>query len=89
VKQKTAIITIVIALVLAVTTALYIVRATEDRVTADFVARVDRFAIPADWKQESEIVRPERFLCMSPNPCPASPSAGMQAKRPPWMNSSQ
>ncbi|WP_320535769.1 hypothetical protein [Pseudarthrobacter sp. IC2-21] len=70
-KQKTAIITIVIALVLAVTTALYIVRATEDRVTADFVARVDRFAIPADWKQESEIVRPERFLCMSPNPCPS------------------
>lgn len=71
-KQKTAITTIVIAvLVVAVTAVLFAVRAAEDRVTADLVARVDRFAIPADWKKESDIVRPERFLCMSPNPCPS------------------
>lgn len=45
--------------------------AAEDRVTADLVARVDRFSIPPAWTQLDDIVRPERFLCMSTNPCPS------------------
>lgn len=35
------------------------------------VSRAGRFAIPADWKLTEEIVRSERFLCMSTNPCPS------------------
>jgi hypothetical protein len=30
-----------------------------------------RFAIPADWKLTRETVRPERFICISTNPCPS------------------
>jgi hypothetical protein len=72
VKRKTAIIVAVITgLVVAVVASLFLVRVAEDRVTQDLVSRVDHFSIPADWVQESEIVRPERFLCMSTNPCPS------------------
>jgi len=42
----------------------------ENRVTDDFVARANRFAIPADWTQLSDIVRREQFPCLSTNPCP-------------------
>ncbi|QHK19489.1 hypothetical protein GU243_06730 [Pseudarthrobacter psychrotolerans] len=71
-KRTTAfIVAVITVLFVAVTASLFLVRAAEDRVTADLVARVDRFAIPADWKQLDDIVRPERFLCMSTNPCPS------------------
>lgn len=50
---------------------LFLVRAAEDRVTRDLVARVDRFSIPPTWTRLDDIVRPERFLCMSTNPCPS------------------
>lgn|GEM_PF-1496383 len=43
----------------------------ENKVTDDFVARVNRFAIPPSWTQLSEIVRGEQLLCMSTNPCPS------------------
>lgn len=66
---------IVVAAVLAalsvVVAMLVLVRAAEDRVTADLAARVDVFAIPPAWKLESEVIRPERFLCTDTNPCPS------------------
>jgi hypothetical protein len=46
-------------------------RSSEDRVTADMLSRVERFAIPSDWQLEAETVRSERFLCMDTNPCPS------------------
>lgn len=70
-RRSGIIIAVITVLFVAVTASLFLVRAAEDRVTADLVARVDRFAIPADWKQLDDIVRPERFLCMSTNPCPS------------------
>ncbi|BCW78866.1 hypothetical protein [Arthrobacter sp. NicSoilC5] len=51
--------------------AFFIIRTAEDRVTADMVSRAGRFGIPADWKLAQEIVRPERFMCISTNPCPS------------------
>ena len=53
------------------TIAFFIVRSAEDEATADMLARAGRFAIPSDWKLTDEIVRSERFLCMSTNPCPS------------------
>jgi hypothetical protein len=72
VKRKTAIIVAVITgLVVAVAASLFLVRAAEDRVTQDLLSRVDHFSIPPGWIQTDDIVRPERFLCMSTNPCPS------------------
>ena len=51
--------------------AFFLVQSAEEKVTADMLARAGRFAIPADWKLTDEIVRSERFLCMSTNPCPS------------------
>lgn len=63
---------IILAAVLVVGAAVYFfVRSAEDKVTADMVSRADRFAIPADWKVEADIVRREMFLCISTNPCPS------------------
>lgn len=63
---------IILAAVLVIGAAAYFfVRSEEDRVTADMVARADRFAIPADWKVEDDVVRREMFLCISTNPCPS------------------
>jgi hypothetical protein len=63
---------LVLALILVLGAAAYfLVRSAEDRVTADMLSRVERFAIPSDWQMEDEIVRTERFLCMSTNPCPS------------------
>jgi hypothetical protein len=47
------------------------VRSAEDKVTADVVARAERFTIPAGWKLRDNIVRREMFLCISTNPCPS------------------
>lgn len=69
VKRKTGV--IIAAVLVLAAAAFFFVRAAEDRVTDDLVSRVDRFAIPATWTLESEIVRPERFLCMDTNPCPS------------------
>lgn len=57
-------------LLLAVT-ALFVIRSAEDKVTDRMLSQADRFAIPADWKLAEEIVRPERFMCISTNPCPS------------------
>ncbi|WPU11137.1 hypothetical protein [Pseudarthrobacter oxydans] len=63
---------LVFAVVLALgVTAHFMVRSAEDKVTADMLSRAGRFAIPADWKPADEIVRPERFMCISTNPCPS------------------
>lgn len=63
---------LVLALILVLgATAYFLVRSAEDRVTADMLSRVERFAIPSDWQVEDEVVRPERFLCISTNPCPS------------------
>lgn len=51
--------------------AFFLVQSAEEKVTADMLARAGRFAIPSDWKLTDEIVRSERFLCMSTNPCPS------------------
>jgi hypothetical protein len=69
VKHKLWLVLAVI-LVLAAT-AHFMVRSAEDRVTAEMLSRAGRFAIPADWKLTDEIVRPERFMCISTNPCPS------------------
>ncbi|MGM9470817.1 hypothetical protein ACS5PJ_02290 [Pseudarthrobacter sp. YS3] len=68
-KRKTVI--IVGAVLLLVAAGLFLVRASEDRVTVDLVSRADRFSIPPTWTKRDDIVRPERFLCMSTNPCPS------------------
>ncbi len=39
--------------------------------TDRMLSGAERFAIPADWKLADEIVRPERFMCISTNPCPS------------------
>lgn len=51
--------------------AFFLVQSAEEKVTADMLARAGRFAIPPDWQLTDEIVRSERFLCMSTNPCPS------------------
>jgi hypothetical protein len=51
--------------------AFFVVRSAEDKVTDDMLSRTARFAIPADWKLTDETVRPERFMCISTNPCPS------------------
>ncbi|OAE01607.1 hypothetical protein A6A22_09385 [Arthrobacter sp. OY3WO11] len=51
--------------------AFFLVQSAEEKVTADMLARAGRFAIPSEWKLTDEIVRSERFLCMSTNPCPS------------------
>ena len=61
---------VILALIVAVGAFLF-TKSAEDRVTADIVARADRFAIPADWNVQNDIVRGERFLCRSSNPCPS------------------
>jgi hypothetical protein len=61
----------VLALLSVVAAGLFVVRAAEDRVTQDLVARVDRFSIPPTWTRLDDVVRPERFLCISTNPCPS------------------
>jgi hypothetical protein len=72
VKRRSVLILATALAVLAVVGAgLFLVRAAEDRVTQDLVARTDRFAIPPTWTRQDDIVRPERFLCMSTNPCPS------------------
>ena len=52
-------------------TAHFMVRSAEGRVTDRMLSQAGRFAIPADWKLADEIVRPERFMCISTNPCPS------------------
>jgi hypothetical protein len=52
-------------------TAHFVVRSAEDRVTDRMLSGAGRFAIPADWKLTRETVRPERFMCISTNPCPS------------------
>lgn len=59
-----------VVLVLA-TTAFFVVRSADDKVTDRMLSSAGRFAIPADWKMTDEIVRPERFMCISTNPCPS------------------
>ena len=59
-----------VVLVLAAT-AHFMVRSAEDKVTDRMLSQAERFAIPADWKLTDEIVRPERFMCISTNPCPS------------------
>lgn len=61
---------LVVILLLAVS-AFFVVRSAEDRVTDRMLSGAGRFAIPADWKLTTEIVRPERFLCIDTNPCPS------------------
>lgn len=59
-----------VILVLAAT-ALFVVRSAQDKVTDRMLSQAERFAIPADWKLTRKTVRPERFTCISTNPCPS------------------
>jgi len=60
---------LVLALILVLgATGYFLVRSAEDRVTANMLSRVERFAIPLKWQVEDETVRPERFLCLDTNP---------------------
>lgn len=72
-KRKSGLIlAAVLAVVLVAAVAgVFLVRAAEERVTQDLVSRVDHFSIPPSWTQVDDIVRPERFLCVSTNPCPS------------------
>ena len=60
----------VVILVLAVT-AFFVVRSAEGKVSDRMLPQAGSFAIPADWKLTRETVRPERFMCISTNPCPS------------------
>lgn len=73
VKRKSGIILAAVLAVAAVAAVagFLLIRAAEDRVTEELVARADRFSIPADWKLEDSVVRREKFLCMDTNPCPS------------------
>jgi hypothetical protein len=72
VERRSGIILAVITVLLAaLTVSLFLVRAAEERVKQDLLSRVDHFSIPPGWIQTDDIVRPERFLCMSTNPCPS------------------
>lgn len=63
---------LVLAVILALgATASVVVRAAEDKVTDRMLSQAHRFTILSDWKLTTEIVRPERFLCISTNPCPS------------------
>lgn len=63
---------LVFAVILALAvTAFCVVRSNEDKVTEQMLSQARRFAIPADWKLAQEVVRPERFMCISTNPCPS------------------
>jgi hypothetical protein len=72
VKRKGGIILAAILAVVGVAAVagFLLVRAAEERVTAELVARVDRFSIPAAWRLEDSVIRREMFLCMDTNPCP-------------------
>lgn len=59
-----------VILVLAAT-AFFAVRSAEDKVTDRMLSQAGRFTIPANWKLTRETVRPERFMCISTNPCPS------------------
>ena len=59
-----------VILVLAAS-AHFMVRSAEDKVTDRTLSQAARFAIPAEWKLTRETVRPERFMCISTNPCPS------------------
>ena len=66
------IILIILAAVLVVGLgASFVARSAADKVTDDMLSRAARFSIPADWKLADEIVRSERFPCISTNPCPS------------------
>ena len=63
---------LVFAVILALgVTAHFVLRSAEDGVTDRMLSGAARFAIPADWKLIRETVRPERFMCISTNPCPS------------------
>lgn len=63
---------IILAAVLVIAAAgILFIRSAEDKVTADVVSRAERFAIPADWAAQDNVVRREMFLCISTNPCPS------------------
>ena len=63
---------LVLALILVLgATRYFLIRSAEHRVTGNMLPRVERFAIPSDWQVEDEVARPERFLCLSTNPCPS------------------
>lgn len=59
-----------VILTLAVT-AFFPVRSAEDKVTDRMLSQAGRFTIPDDWNLTRETVRPERFMCISTNPCPS------------------
>ena len=60
-----------IAILVFAATAFLAVRSAEDTVTKRMLSQAERFAIPANWKLTTETVRPERFMCISTNPCPS------------------
>ncbi|MBD1538249.1 hypothetical protein HC749_08700 [Arthrobacter sp. S13_S34] len=49
----------------------FVVRSAEDKVTDRMLSAAARFAIPSEGQLAQEIVRPERFMCISTNPCPS------------------
>lgn len=72
-KRKSGLLlaTVLAVLAVAAVAGFLLVRAAEDRVTEEFVARADRLSIPAEWRLEDRIVRREMFLCIDTNPCPS------------------
>jgi hypothetical protein len=59
------------AILVHAATAFFAVRSAEDKVTDRMLSQAGRVAIAANWKLTREIVRPERFMCISTNPCPS------------------
>ena len=68
-KRRTVIILAAVALIVGV--SFFLIRAADDRTTADMVSRSDRLGIPSTWKQLDNIERRDQFLCISTNPCPS------------------
>ena len=62
---------ILVGVMVVAVSAFFVVRSVENKVTDELVSQVSLLAIPEGWKPLDDIVRSERFLCMSTNPCPS------------------
>jgi hypothetical protein len=65
------VVVLVVAFGVAAAGFLLTVRQIEDSFTRVMVSRADRLGVPASWTKTVEIIRPERFMCLSTNPCPS------------------
>ena len=51
--------------------AFLVLKASQDRVTAQMVSVADRLTVPAAWTLDSEVIESEKLVCLNGNPCPS------------------